>query len=213
MRINPILYGVLVLTLFLGIILGFQSAGIWSISGKVTASGEQVQPDAADVNTIKGWMTLDQISATFNVSVQDLITQFNLPAGTLSTTALKDLESDTFDTTSLRDWLQSQIDPAALPTSENAPADLPTPALSPTPSLPDQSPPAPTEHAAPANTVTGKTTFQDLLDWGVSKDAIQKIIGGEIPAPSVVIKDYVTGKGLEFTSIKTQLQAEVDKLI
>ncbi len=41
MRINPIIYGVLVLVVFFGIILGFQAAGIWSISGKVTASGEQ----------------------------------------------------------------------------------------------------------------------------------------------------------------------------
>ena len=69
----------------------------------------------------------------------------------------------------------------------------------------------PTEHVAPAGTITGKTTFQELLDWGVSKDAIQKVIGSDLPAPTTVIKDFVTGKGLEFTTIKTQLQAEVDK--
>ena len=62
MRIKPYLFGILVLVIFLGTILAFQAAGIWSISGKTTASGEAVQPSADDVNTIKGWMTLEQIS-------------------------------------------------------------------------------------------------------------------------------------------------------
>ena len=72
--------------------------------------------------------------------------------------------------------------------------------------------PAATQHVAPAGTVTGKTTFQELLDWGVTKEAIQKAIGGEHPTSTTIIKDYVTGKGLEFTALKTLLQAEVDKL-
>ena len=117
MRINPIIYGVLVLTIFFGIILGFQAAGICSISGKVTANGEAVQPSVADVNTIKGWMTLEQIATTFNVPLADLLKQFSLPADTPPTTAIKDLESDTFDTTSLRDWLQSLTQPNGVPKS------------------------------------------------------------------------------------------------
>ncbi len=60
--------------------------------------------------------------------------------------------------------------------------------------------PAATEHITAAKTMTGKTTFQELLDWGVPEEAIQQIIGGELPALSTVIKDYVTGKGLEFSS-------------
>ncbi len=70
----------------------------------------------------------------------------------------------------------------------------------------------PTEHVAPDRTVTGKTTFQELLDWGVSKEAIQKVIGGELPDTATVVKDYVTGKGMEFPTIKTALQAEVDQV-
>ncbi len=61
-------------------------------------------------------------------------------------------------------------------------------------------------------TVTGSTTFQDLLDWGVSQEVIENAISDEMPDPTVVIKDYATGKGLEFYSIKSSLQAEVDKL-
>jgi hypothetical protein len=108
MKINPFVYGVIVVTAFLGIIVGFQQAGVWSTSGKVNASGERVQPLAADVNTIKGWMTLEQVSATFNTPVADLLSAFDLPADTPSSTALKDLESDTFDIPSLRTWLQEQ---------------------------------------------------------------------------------------------------------
>jgi len=35
------------------IILGFQSAGIWSISSKVDASGKTIQQSVEDVVTIK----------------------------------------------------------------------------------------------------------------------------------------------------------------
>ena len=40
MRINPFIFGVFVLVIFLGTILGFQAAGIWSVSGKISAGGE-----------------------------------------------------------------------------------------------------------------------------------------------------------------------------
>jgi hypothetical protein len=213
MRINPILYGFLVLAVFFGVILGFQAAGIWSISGKVTADGEAVQPSAGDVNSIKGWMTLEQIATTFNVSLADLLQQFNLPADTPPSTAIKDLESDTFDTTALRIWLQNPVQPTSVPQSNGS---QPTPSengISTSTQLAQMTPTlAPTEHAAPSRTVTGKTTFQELLDWGVSKEVIQQIIGGDLPTPSTVVKDYVTGKGLEFTAVKSLLQAEVDKL-
>jgi hypothetical protein len=209
MRINPIVYGILVLVVFFGIILGFQAAGIWSISGKVDASGNALQPSAADVNTIKGWMTLEQISTTFNVPLADLLKQFELPADTAPSTAISGLESDLFSVTNLRTWLQSRN----LPVGATPPA---VPAQSPTPSAQTPAPavlttPAPTEHVAPVKTITGKTTFQEVLDWGVSKEVVQKVIGDNLPLTSAIIKDYVTGKGLEFTTIKTQLQAEVDK--
>jgi hypothetical protein len=113
MKINPFVYGSVVLLVFLGIIIGFQQAGVWSTSGKVTGAGQQVQPSAADVNTIKGWMTLDQISTTFGVPVAEILSAFNLNANTPASTALKDLESDSFDIPSLRVWLQErqQSDP------------------------------------------------------------------------------------------------------
>jgi hypothetical protein len=213
MRINPIVYGVLVLSIFFAVILGFQAAGIWSTSGKVDASGNAIQPAAGDANSIKGWMTLEQITTTFNVPLAELAAQFKLPADIAPSTAIKDLESDSFDTTGLRTWLQSRGQAGgAVATSEpklTVTPTLPPPAAGNTNPTPVATVAA-TVHAAAEKTITGKTTFQEVLDWGVSKEAIQKVIG-EMPLPSAVIKDYVTGKGQEFTTVKTQLQTEVDK--
>jgi hypothetical protein len=108
MKINPFVYGVVVLAVFLGVIFGFQWAGVWSTSGKVGATGERIAPSAADVNTIKGWMTLGDVSTTFNVPLAEIISTFNLPADISASTALKDLESDNFDIPALRTWLQER---------------------------------------------------------------------------------------------------------
>ena len=111
MKINPFVYGTVVLVIFLGVIFGFQGAGVWSTSGKVDGAGKGIEPSAADVNTIKGWMTLEQVSTTFNAPVAEILSAFNLPADTPPSTALKDLESDTFDITGLRTWLQNRQKP------------------------------------------------------------------------------------------------------
>jgi len=111
MKINPFVYGAVVLVVFLGVIFGFQGAGVWSTSGKVDVSGKSIQPSAADVNSIKGWMTLEQVSTTFGVPVPEILSAFNLPADTPASTALKDMESDTFDITALRTWLQNRQKP------------------------------------------------------------------------------------------------------
>lgn len=57
------------------------------------------------------------------------------------------------------------------------------------------------------NPVRGKTTFAELLDWGISSEKIEEIIGGEIPAPGMTVKDYCSQKGIEFASIKDALNA------
>lgn len=229
MRINPFVYGALVLVVFFGTILGFQAAGIWSISGKVTNSGEQVQPAAGDVNTIKGWMTLEQISAAYQVPLAELLEQFSLPADTPPTAAIKDLESDLFSVTNLRAWLLSRQSPGSEPAVTSTPAEVqstrpaqenPQPtaegaAAEPTPTFTaaaDQPTPAPTQHSPAAYQVTGSTTFQNLLDWGLPRETIQKVIGSDLPAPGTVIKNFVTGKGLEFGTVKSQLQTEVNTI-
>ncbi len=70
----------------------------------------------------------------------------------------------------------------------------------------------PTEHVAPDMMVTGATTFQNLLDWGVSQETIETILGNAMPAPQTLIKDYAIQLGQTFSTLKTAFQAEVDKL-
>ncbi len=209
MRINPFIFGIAVIVIFLGVILSFQAAGIWSVSGKVTSGGQAVQPSAEDVNTIKGWMTLEQISTVYNVPLADILAQFSLPADTPASTAIKDLESDTFSAEDLRAWLESRMQPVESEATGVPVSDAtPTPVVLPTEIV---ATPLATEHVAPEKTITGKTTFQDLLDWNVPEETIRQIIGGDLPALTTVIKDYATQNGLEFAPIKTAIQAEVDK--
>lgn len=78
---------------------------------------------------------------------------------------------------------------------------------------PSQDPtPAPTEHAPPDRMVRGKTTFRELLDWGISQEAIERVLGVPMGDPATTVKDYCSAQGLEFEAIKTALQVQVDAM-
>jgi hypothetical protein len=40
--------------------------------------------------------------------------------------------------------------------------------------------------------ITGKTTFQDILDWGGKAEVIEQIIRADIPPTDTTLRDYVT---------------------
>jgi len=61
-------------------------------------------------------------------------------------------------------------------------------------------------------TVKGKTTFGDLILWGVPKETIEALIGADMPDPAMKVKDYAAANGLDFETLKPALQAEVDKV-
>lgn len=82
-----------------------------------------------------------------------------------------------------------------------------SPAETPEPQAESTSTPVPA--AETERLVKGKTTFQELLDWGVSQQKIEEIIGSPIPSPLTKVKDHCTALGLDFETIKTQLQAEI----
>jgi hypothetical protein len=97
--------------------------------------------------------------------------------------------------------------PAAVDTALPAAAEAtPAPQVSGTPDA---------EHTPQAEdgTVRGKTSFQELLDWGVPQERIEAVLGGPMPAPGVVIKDYVTAQGKEYSTVRDALQAEVDAVL
>ena len=61
-------------------------------------------------------------------------------------------------------------------------------------------------------TIKGKTTFGELIAWGLTKELIEGIIGLPMPDPAMSIKDFASANGLDMETIKAALQAEVDKL-
>jgi hypothetical protein len=114
MRVNPYLYGALAVVIMVGVVFAAQSAGFWSTDNKITPGGEKVQADPTNVDTIKGWMTLEDISRVYQVSVPDVLAKFNLPADTPADTSLKTLreKNDSFEIGDLRDWLKARMEPA-----------------------------------------------------------------------------------------------------
>ena len=108
MKINPVIYGIAILVIFFGTIGVAQATGNWSISGKVTTTGEKVQLTSNNPDDIKGWMTIGDVATNFDIPLPELLQAFELPADTPATTAIKDLESDLFSTTSLRTWLKER---------------------------------------------------------------------------------------------------------
>lgn len=56
------------------------------------------------------------------------------------------------------------------------------------------------------NLIKGNTTFQQVLDMGISIEAVEAIIEAELPQRSMTVKDYCMNENLEFSVIKAALQ-------
>jgi hypothetical protein len=61
-------------------------------------------------------------------------------------------------------------------------------------------------------TVKGKTTFGELLSWGLAKDDIEAVFGMKMGARGTTMRDYCSANGVEFSAYKTLLQEKVDAL-
>lgn len=104
---------------------------------------------------------------------------------------------------------QATAVPDAAATAATPAPEIPAQPAAETPAAEAQ--PAPTEHAPEDYLVTGKTTFQDVLNWGVPEEVVAEILGAEMPAKQMLVKDYATSKGIAFSELKGKLQVEVDK--
>ena len=58
--------------------------------------------------------------------------------------------------------------------------------------------------------VKGKTTFDDVLSWGLSKEEVEGVLGMEMGSRGTTIRDYCIEKEVEFSGIKTGLQTLID---
>jgi hypothetical protein len=112
-RVNLAVYAALVLVLFLGVIGSAQLAGVWSTSGKLTASGEQVQITGADPAEIKGWMTINDVITAYHVPKEQFYAQFQIPVDLPAAIPLKDIEPivPEFSVTAVREWLATRTVP------------------------------------------------------------------------------------------------------
>ncbi|MGE4284267.1 MAG: hypothetical protein AB7G87_11175 [Clostridia bacterium] len=66
------------------------------------------------------------------------------------------------------------------------------------------------ENASSEMIIKGNTTFKDLMDWGIKKEEIEKIINDKIPDSAKTIRDYASTKAVEFSTLKEPLQKLVD---
>ncbi len=107
-RIPPLAYGILVIAVFAGVIGMGMASGTFQTSGRTAAGGEQVAPQGETTTEIKGWMALGDVATAWKVPLPEILAAFALPADTPASTALKDLESDLFSVTALRDWLDAR---------------------------------------------------------------------------------------------------------
>jgi hypothetical protein len=109
MRLNPYVYGILALVIFLGVIYGAKAGGYWHTSDRVTESGEKVEIDVNDVDTVKGWMTVGDVSKAFSIPPAEIYAALKLPADTPSERQLKDvMRANKMEVDDLRDWLKKR---------------------------------------------------------------------------------------------------------
>lgn len=53
--------------------------------------------------------------------------------------------------------------------------------------------------------VKGKTTFADLIDWGIEKGNVEDVLGFEIENENMLIRDACEDNGLNFSEVKGRL--------
>jgi len=98
--------------------------------------------------------------------------------------------------------------PAAAPATQAATGG---PAPTGTGSAPKADAASTTEHAPVTGSVTGKTTFGNLKEWGLSEAQIKSATGGKIGPDSAVLRDWAAANGVTFSELKATLQELLTK--
>ncbi len=194
------------------------------------------QPNPAD---IRGSYTFGDVETNFGIPSATLAQAFGVSSDDPSTFGVKDLETIYADqeyeigTASVRffvalytglpyeivddtylpkravELLKSQV---ALTADQIAYLDAHAVMLDDMPAPASQTETQPETDSTEDRTLKGKTTFQEVLDWGVSQVTIESILGGPMPNPLTKVKDYCSEQGLNFEEIRPAIQAEIDKV-
>jgi len=79
------------------------------------------------------------------------------------------------------------------------------------PSPPEGSAESPTEHQATEEfKMRGKTTFNELLEYGIKKEEIEQILGMPMGREAETVRDFVVDKGMEFSEIKSKFEQLIE---
>jgi hypothetical protein len=67
--------------------------------------------------------------------------------------------------------------------------------------------------SSPSNqpVVTGETSFQRLIDYGIPREEIEKAIGEKLSSTSMLIRDYASQRNKDFLSLISTLQELVNR--
>ena len=210
MSVNRYWMPVIIVTALLGTVLGSQALGLWAVSGRSDANLNNLTPD-----TIKGWMTLQQVADGMNLPVDIIYELASLPTDITPNTALKDIEGliDGFEISTLREGLTAYLAAGAVTALPVEPAVDAVPALE-TPSAPTTTPvpggqgapvdaphtgdgtgptPLPSGEILPASAIKGRMTLREVSEQcAVDLDALLAALG--LPAttdPDVQLKDMI----------------------
>ena len=227
----------LILVVFIAGIAGTMAFNLWRTEGskipaKFSTGEHEGEYNPAD---IRGSYTFSNISETFKIPLEDLSRAFGLDGvenvAEFQCKELKVLypepEEGEIGTDSTKLFVALYT---GLPHTPEETTRLPTPALSVlkdklseqeleevkkiTVSLSDLKPVSSQETAEQANdqdrAVRGKTTFSDLRDWKLTKEEIEQLLGIPMGKPGVTVRDHCTANEIEFSEVKTALQALVD---
>ena len=190
---------------------------------------------------IRGSYTFGDIANSFDVTPELLAQAFGIVTDDPASFAVKDLETIYLDsgyeigTASVRVFVafysglpydlageatylpraaadillaKDNLDEERLAYLESFTVDVASPSAAPAPVTTE----ATKESSNETYTIKGKTTFGELIAWGLTKEIIEGIIGLPMPDPAMTIKDFASANGLDMETIKAALQAEVDKL-
>jgi len=97
--------------------------------------------------------------------------------------------------------------PAAVPATVPAvaaPAPVSAPATTTAPAASTET------HTVTVGTVTGKTTFKDIKDWGLTNEEVKLVTEGKVYLDSVALRDWSSANGVAFADRKTKVQERLD---
>lgn len=200
-------YGILTLALFFSPIMIAKQVGVWKTGYTSVA---EVLTDVSGVKNpenIKGSLTLKAVSQEFDIPLEAFITHFNLPADVDPGEMIKNiLHPLNLETEELRFFVAEYLEKgeAAVaapgpPESEVSNEEAHTLAVSTRPSETTS-----TEQAQVD--IRGKTTMDDLLNFGLTPAGFKEIFSIDMPENRAIrLKEFADANGLEMEMIKERL--------